>query len=87
MQMDANDRLSGQKPSLFAWFLLALLLGLGLRVWGLGEMRFTLAEAQIAQSAWQMAMRQVIELPSNMSYAGSSALLFYLFEPSFFLRD
>jgi len=84
MQMDANDRLSGQKPSLFAWFLLALLLGLGLRVWGLGEMRFTLAEAQIAQSAWQMATGDVAGLPGNMSYAGSTALLFYLFEPSFF---
>ncbi len=87
MQMDANDRLSGQKPSLFAWFLLALLLGLGLRVWGLGEMRFTLAEAQIAQGVWQMATGEAAGLPGNMSYAGSSALLFYLFEPSFFLRD
>jgi len=46
-------------------------------------MRFTLAEAQIAQGAWQMAMGDASGLPGNMSYAGLSAFLFFLFEPSY----
>lgn len=76
---------SGEKiQNLFVWFLLAFLTGLGLRLWGLSEMRFTLGEAQIAQSAWQMAIGKAAGLPGNMSYAGLSALLFFLFEPSFF---
>jgi len=76
--------LSESKHSQFIWFLLAFLVGLGLRLWGLSEMRFTLAEAQIAQGAWHMAMGDAAGLPGNMSYAGLSALLFHLFEPSFF---
>ena len=74
---------SEKEQHLFVWFLLAFLVGLGLRLWRLGSMRFTLAEAQIAQSAWQMAIGKATELPGNMSYAGLSALLFTLFEPSF----
>ena len=84
MQTVERDQLSEKKQSLFIWFLLAFLVGLGLRLWGLGQMRFTLAEAQIAQGAWQMATGDAFGLPGNMSYAGLSALLFYLFEPSFF---
>ncbi len=74
---------SEKEQHLFVWFLLAFLVGLGLRLWRLGSMRFTLAEAQIAQNAWQMAIGKATELPGNMSYAGLSALLFTLFEPSF----
>ena len=84
MRMDERETLSESKHSQFIWFLLAFLVGLGLRLWRLGAMRFTLAEAQIAQSAWQMAMGDAAGLPGNMSYAGLSALLFHLFEPSFF---
>ena len=75
---------SEKEQHLFVWFLLAFLVGLGLRLWRLGSMRFTLAEAQIAQSTWQMALGKAAELPGNMSYAGLSALLYYVFEPSFF---
>ncbi len=84
MRMDERETLGESKHSQFTWFLLAFLLGLGLRLWRLGAMRFTLAEAQIAQSAWQMASGNAAGLPGNMSYAGLSALLFHLFEPSFF---
>ena len=84
MRMDEKETLCESKHSRFTWFLLAFLVGLGLRLWRLGEMRFTLAEAQIAQSAWQMASGNAAGMPDNMSYAGLSALLFHLFEPSFF---
>jgi len=84
MQVDERVLTGEKKQSQFTWFLLAFLLGLGLRLWKLGEMRFTLAEAQIAQNAWMMALGKAAELPGNMSYAGLSALLFHLFEPSFF---
>ena len=84
MRMDEKETLCESKHSQFTWFLLAFLVGLGLRLWRLGEMRFTLAEAQIAQSAWQMASGNAAGMPGNMSYAGLSALLFQLFEPSFF---
>ena len=84
MQVDRKVKKSEKEQHLFVWFLLAFLVGLGLRLWHLGSMRFTLAEAQIAQSAWQMAIGKATELPGNMSYAGLSALLFTLFEPSFF---
>ena len=83
MQVDRKVTKSEKEQHLFVWFLLAFLVGLGLRLWHLGSMRFTLAEAQIAQSAWQMAIGKATELPGNMSYAGLSALLFTLFEPSF----
>lgn len=84
MQMDERNQLLQKIPNQFAWFLLAFLVGLGLRLWRLSEMSFTLAEAQIAQGAWQMAMGDAAGLPGNMSYAGLSAVLFRLFEPSFF---
>ncbi len=84
MRMNEKEPLGERKQSQFTWFLLAFLVGLGLRLWGLSEMRFTLAEAQIAQGAWHMAMGDAAGLPGNMSYAGLSALLFHLFEPSFF---
>lgn len=84
MQVDRKVTKSEKEQHLFVWFLLAFLVGLGLRLWRLGSMRFTLAEAQIAQSTWQMALGKAAELPGNMSYAGLSALLFRLFEPSFF---
>ena len=84
MQMSQKDQLRENNHSQFIWFLVAFLVGLGLRLWGLGEMRFTLAEAQIAQGAWQMALGDAAGMPGNMSYAGLSALLFHLFEPSFF---
>ncbi len=84
MQTEVKEQFREKKHSPFTWFLLAFLVGLGLRLWGLGEMRFTLAEAQIAQDAWQMALGDAAGLPGNMSYAGLSALLFHLFEPSFF---
>ncbi len=84
MQIAEKETLSEKKPGQFTWFLLAFLLGFGLRLWGLSEMRFTLAEAQIAQGAWQMALGNAAGLPGNMSYVGLSALLFHLFEPSFF---
>ena len=83
MQVDRKVKRSEKEQHLFVWFLLAFLVGLGLRLWRLGSMRFTLAEAQIAQNAWQMAIGKATELPGNMSYAGLSALLFTLFEPSF----
>lgn len=83
MQVDRKVTKSEKEQHLFVWFLLAFLVGLGLRLWHLGSMRFTLAEAQIAQNAWQMAIGKATELPGNMSYAGLSALLFTLFEPSF----
>ena len=83
MQVDRKVTKSEKEQHLFVWFLLAFLVGLGLRLWHLESMRFTLAEAQIAQSAWQMAIGKATELPGNMSYAGLSALLFTLFEPSF----
>ena len=83
MQVDRKVKKSEKEQHLFVWFLLAFLVGLGLRLWHLESMRFTLAEAQIAQSAWQMAIGKATELPGNMSYAGLSALLFTLFEPSF----
>jgi len=79
-----KDNSVNRKHTLFAWFLLVFLVGLGLRLWRLGEMKFTLAEAQLAENAWQMAMGRAQALPGNMSYAGLSAILFYLFEPSFF---
>ena len=84
MQVDRKVMKSEKEQHLFVWFLLAFLIGLGLRLWRLGSMRFTLAEAQIAQSTWQMALGKAAELPGNMSYAGLSALLYYVFEPSFF---
>lgn len=84
MQTDKKEALSEKNHSEFIWFLLAFLVGLGLRLWRISEMSFTLAEAQIAQSAWLMAMGEAAELPGNMSYAGLSAPLFHLFEPSFF---
>jgi len=84
MRLNEKEPLGESKHSQFTWFLLAFLVGLGLRLWRLGEMRFTLAEAQIAQSAWQMAMGNAAGMPGNMSYTGLSALLFHLFEPSFF---
>jgi len=84
MQVDRKVKKSEKEQHLFVWFLLAFLVGLGLRLWHLESMSFTLAEAQIAQSAWQMAIGKATELPGNMSYAGLSALLFTLFEPSFF---
>ena len=84
MQVDRKVMKSEKEQHLFVWFLLAFLVGLGLRLWRLGSMRFTLAEAQIAQSTWQMALGKAAELPGNMSYAGLSALLYYVFEPSFF---
>jgi len=84
MQTDEQVLLSEKKQSLFIWFLLALLLALGLRLWRLSDLGFTLAEAQLAQGAWQMALGNASGLPGNMSYAGLSALLFHLFEPSFF---
>ena len=83
MQVDRKVKKSEKEQHLFVWFLLAFLVGLGLRLWRLGSMRFTLAEAHIAQSTWQMAIGKATELPGNMSYAGLSALLFTLFEPSF----
>ncbi len=84
MQTEVKKQINEDKHSLFTWFLLAFLVGLGLRLWGLGEMRFTLAEAQIAQGAWQMALGDASGLSGNMSYAGLSAILFFLYEPSFF---
>ena len=84
MQVDRKVKRSEKEQHLFVWFLLAFLVGLGLRLWRLGSMRFTLAEAQIAQSTWQMALGKAAELPGNMSYAGLSALLFTVFEPTFF---
>jgi len=84
MQVDRKVTKSEKEQHLFVWFLLAFLVGLGLRLWRLGSMRFTLAEAQIAQSTWQMALGKAAELPGNMSYAGLSALLFTVFEPTFF---
>lgn len=84
MQMEVTEQLNEKKHCPFTWFLLVFLVGLGLRLWGLGEMRFTLAEAQIAQSAWQMALGDAAGMPGNISYAGLSALLFHLIEPSFF---
>jgi len=83
MQISDNEKLVEKNQSLFVWFLLAFLVGLGLRLWRLSDMRFTLAEAQIAQGAWQMAMGDASGLPGNMSYAGLSAFLFFLFEPSY----
>jgi hypothetical protein len=84
MQMLEKEQSGEKKNTGFTWFLLAFLVGLGLRLWRLGEMNFTLAEAQVAQGAWLMSMGDASGLPGNMSYAGLSALLFYLFEPSFF---
>jgi len=84
MQVDRKVKKSEKEQHLFVWFLLAFLVGLGLRLWHLESMRFTLAEAQIAQSTWQMALGKAAELPGNMSYAGLSALLFTVFEPTFF---
>ncbi len=84
MQTEVKEQIREKKHSPFTWFLLAFLVGLGLRLWGLGEMRFTLAEARIAQNAWQMALGDAAGLPGNMSYVGLSALLFDLFEPGFF---
>lgn len=84
MQVDRKVKRSEKEQHLFVWFLLAFLVGLGLRLWRLGSMRFTLAEAQIAQSTWQMALGKAAELPGNMSYARLSALLFTVFEPTFF---
>ncbi len=84
MQIVEKETSGEKKQTLFVWFLLAFVIGLGLRLWRLSEMSFTLAEAQIAQGAWQMATGKATELPGNMSYAGLSALLFSLFEPSFF---
>jgi len=83
MQISDNEKLVETNHSLFVWFLLAFLVGLGLRLWRLSDMRFTLAEAQIAQGAWQMARGDASGLPGNMSYAGLSAFLFFLFEPSY----
>ena len=83
MQISDNEKLVEKNQSVFVWFLLAFLVGLGLRLWRLSDMRFTLAEAQIAQGAWQMAMGDASGLPGNMSYAGLSAFLFFLFEPSY----
>lgn len=83
MQISDNEKLVEKNQSLFVWFLLAFLVGLGLRLWRLSDMHFTLAEAQIAQGAWQMARGDASGLPGNMSYAGLSALLFFLFEPSY----
>lgn len=84
MQDQENQIVVEKKGGQFAWFLLAFVLGLGLRLWRLGEMSFTLAEAQLAESTWQMALGQFVRLPGNMSYTGLSAVLFHLFEPSFF---
>ena len=83
MQINDNEKLVEKNQSVFVWFLLAFLVGLGLRLWRLSDMHFTLAEAQLAQGAWQMAMGDASGLPGNMSYAGLSAFLFYLFEPSY----
>lgn len=82
--MDEKETISKITSSTFAWFLLAFLVGLGLRLWRLGEMRFTLAETQIAQGAWQMALGDASGLTGNISYAGLSAVVFRIFEPSFF---
>ena len=84
MLLIKKETIGEKETHLFVWFLLATLAGLGLRLWRLGSMHFTLAEAQIAQSSWQMAVGKATVLPGNMSYAGLSALLFTLFEPSFF---
>lgn len=84
MRMNEKEPLGERKQSQFTWFLLAFLVGLGLRLWRLSEVSFTLAEAQIAQGAWHMAMGNANGLTGNVSYAGLSALLFHLFEPSFF---
>lgn len=84
MQLNEREPFSEKKQSMFIWFLLAFLLGLSLRLLKLGEMRFTLNEAQLAQTAWQMANGEAVALLGNMSYAGLSAFLFHLFEPSFF---
>ena len=83
MQISDNEKLVEKNHSLFVWFLLAFLVGLGLRLWRLNDMHFTLAEAQLAQGAWQMARGDASGLPGNMSYAGLSAFLFFLFEPSY----
>ena len=85
MQPDEKTIFHEEKIPLFTWFLLTFLFGLGLRVWKLGGMSFTLAEAQAAQNAWMMALGNAAELPGSMSYAGLSAILFRLFEPSSFL--
>ena len=86
MEARQNDPLRETK-FLFIGFLTAFLLGLGLRLLQLGEMRFTLAEARLTQSAWQMARGIAPGLTGNLSYAGLSAVLFRLFEPSpFFAR-
>lgn len=85
MQFDEKEVLGGKESTMFIWFLLVFLAGLGLRLWRLGEMSFTLAEAQLAQGAWQMAAGDAAGLASgNISYAGLSALLFRVFEPGFF---
>ncbi|MBP7196407.1 MAG: hypothetical protein KBA05_03235 [Anaerolineaceae bacterium] len=86
MEVRQNDPLRETK-FLFIGFLTAFLLGLGLRLLQLGEMRFTLVEARLAQSSWQMAGGIAPGLTGNLSYAGLSAVLFRLFEPSpFFAR-
>ena len=71
MQVDRKVKRSEKEQHLFVWFLLAFLVGLGLRLWRLGSMRFTLAEAQIAQSHGKWRLKAA-ELPGNMSYAGSA---------------
>jgi len=83
MQISDNEKLVEKNQSVFVWFLLAFLVGLGLRLWRLSDMCFTLAEAQMAQGAWQMAMGDASGLPGDISYAGLSAFLFFLFEPSY----
>ncbi len=60
-------------------YLLALLLALGLRFIGLGELPLTDSEARLALDALQIAQGESPALSSHVAYTNLTAVLFFLF--------
>ncbi len=69
----------------FAWFLLAIAIGFGLRLILLNSMTFTQNELGLVNLAWQISQKMSTETSSVPVYTGLTGFLFFLFGAGNFL--